>query len=525
MSSRTDNNLLLGLDLGISTAKAALFDRSGCMVQCEVDEYLILPEGSKVEADPEIYWKPMAASIRKLLASWGGNPAQIRAVSVASHTETVIPMDRSGRPVRPALVWMDTRSKIEADELNDEIGIKRVLEITGQTDINPIWPITKFRWMAKHEPDELARTAKFLLPEEYLLYRLCGNFVAEQTEWSSSLVLDIRKKKWSEEMLEFACISSKQLPEICAPGDLIGQISEACAQETGLSRKTHVVAGALDHVCAAIAAGNITPGMVTESTGSVLALVATVSHAILDLNARIPCHIHAMPDSYCLLPWNPSGGIILKWFKDNFVSLLESSEIENVYDRLTEEAGTVKPGSNGLILLPHFQGALFPEYNDAARGVFFGVTLAHKRAHFVRAIMEAICFMIRGDLHGLERMGAGAKEIRVLGGGARSELWSQMKADICNIRVVVPAESEAAALGAAILAAVGSGIYPDIPSAVRTMSKIKNSIEPNPSNSAVYEATFRLYVNLYNSVKDLYSHCNQIEEISAKLSASAGRAE
>jgi xylulokinase len=519
---KSDDALLLGLDLGISTAKAALFDLSGALVQCETDEYLILPEGSRVETDPETYWRPVAASVRRLLARWGGSPEQIRAISVASHTETVIPLDRSGQPVRPALVWMDSRSQTEANELDREIGLARVLQISGQADINSIWPITKLRWMAKNEPDELHRTYKFLLPEEYLLYRLCGNFVAEQSEWSSSLIMDIRSKKWSEEMLEFAGISAAQLPQICAPGTLIGKISEACALETGLSRKTHVVAGALDHVSAAVAAGNIAPGVVTESTGSVLALVATVSQPILDLQARIPCHIHAMPDTYCLLPWNPSGGIILKWFKDNFVYLAESPEVEDVYDRLTGEAGKIGPGSSGLILLPHFQGALFPEYNDAARGVFFGVTLAHKRAHFVRAIMEAVCFMMRRDLEGLERLGAGAKEIRVLGGGARSGLWSQMKADICNIRVVVPAESEAAALGAAILAAVGSGIYPDIPSAVRAMSKIKNSIEPNPINVAVYDAAFRLYVSLYNSVKDLFSHCKQIEILSAKLAATSG---
>jgi xylulokinase len=514
---RSDDTLLLGLDLGISNAKAALFDAHGALVHCKTDEYLILPQGSKVEADPETYWKPMAASIRKLLASWGGNPEQIRAVSVASHTETVIPLDRSGQPVRPALVWMDTRSQPEADELRREIGLARVLQISGQPDINPIWPITKFRWMAKNEPDKLCKTAKFLLPEEYLLYRLCGRFVAEQTEWSSSLVLDIRSKKWSDEMLEFAGISAAQLPEICAPGTLLGKITAACAQETGLSGTTSVVAGAIDQVAAAIAAGNITPGVVTESTGSVLALLATVSQPVLDGDARIPCHIHALPDTYCLLPWNPSGGLVLKWFKDNFISLKASSAAEDDYAQITQEAGRIAPGCNGLILLPHLQGALFPEYNDAARGVFFGMTLAHKQAHFVRAIMEAIGFMIRRDLEGLDRLGAGAQEIRVLGGGARSRLWAQMKADICKVRVVVPAESEAAALGAAILASVGSSVYPDIPSAVRAMSKIKDSIEPNPGNAEVYDAAFRLYVSLYDAVKELYSHCKQIEDISAKV--------
>lgn len=503
----TDVPVLLGLDLGISTAKAALFDGQGSALGCETQEYLILPQGGSVEADPETYWTPVVASIRRLLTHWKGDPERIRAVSVASHTETVIPLQHSGKPVRPALVWMDSRSQPEADELRRFIGPDRVLQISGQPDINPIWPITKFRWMAKHEPDELRKTATFLLPEGYLLYRLCGRFVAEQTEWSSSLVLDIRSKRWSEEMLEFAGVSSAQLPEIYAPGVAIGHISEACARETGLSRHTCVVTGALDQVCSAIAAGNIAPGIITESTGSVLALLATVSKPVLDLKTRIPCHIHALPDTYCLLPWNPCGGLVLKWFKDNFVSAPEPAE--NVYDQLTADAEGIAPGCDGLIMLPHLQGALFPEYNEAARGVFFGISLGHKRAHFVRAILESIGFLIRRDLEGLNRLGAGAKEIRVLGGGARSWFWSQIKADICKLRVVVPEQPEAAALGAAILAAVGSGVYRDIPSAVQAMSRAKESIEPNRSHADIYDAAFHLYESLYIAVRELYPQHKQ----------------
>jgi xylulokinase len=209
---------------------------------------------------------------------------------------------------------------------------------------------------------------------------------------------------------------------------------------------------------------------------------------------------------------------VLKWFKDNFVSVTEfSSTAGDLYGQLTAEAENVAPGCDGLIVLPHLQGALFPEYNDTARGVFFGITLTHRRAHFVRAIMEAISFLIRRDLQGLNRLGAGAQEIRVLGGGARSRFWSQIKADVCKVRVVVPAQSEAAALGAAILAAVGSGVYKDIPSAVREMSKIKEIIEPNRIKADVYDAAFRLYVRLYDAVKDSYSECRQIADASRKL--------
>jgi xylulokinase len=508
---------LLGLDLGISTVKAALFDMEGRLLVMERDEYLVLPEGDKVEADPELYWTPLVAAIRRLLLKWGGRPERITAVSVASHTETVIPLDASGLPARPAMVWMDSRSQTEANELATLVGQARVLEISGQPEISAIWPLTKFRWLSKNEPDCCRRAAKFLLPEDYVLFRLSGQFVAEQSVWSSSLVLDIRRKTWSGEMLDFGGISPQQLPEPCPSGTVIGTVSEACARQTGLSRHTRVVTGAIDQVCAALAAGNIASGIVTESTGSVLALLATVPRPILDLAARIPCHIHALPDTYCLLPWNPTGGLVLKWFKDKIAgSRVVSSQGSDSYDQLSSEAEAVPPGSQGLLMLPHLEGALFPEYNANARGVFFGITLGHTRGHFVRAIMEAVAFMIRRDLEGLDRLGAGARELRVLGGGAKSRLWSQIKADVCHVRVVTPAQPEAAVLGAAILAAVGAGLYPDIPAAVQRMTSSREIIEPEPAHRKVYDTAYELYVNLYEAVRDLYPGCSRIEQMACR---------
>jgi xylulokinase len=506
---KLEDPLLLGLDLGISTAKAALFDVRGSCLGSQTGEYLILPNGEKVETDPDTYWKPIAGSIRKLLQSWGGQPAQIIAVAVASHTETVIPLDGHGQPVRKALVWMDTRSQPEALELERTVGLARVLAISGQPEINPIWPLTKFRWMSKNEPREFARTAKFLLPEDYIIYRLSGQMVAEHTMWSSSLALDIRAKDWSDAMLSFAGVRRDQLPELCAPGTVVGQIGEDCSRETGLNQKTLVVAGGIDQVCGAIGAGNIAAGIVTESTGSVLALLATISEPVLNIDPRIPCHIHALPNMYCLLPWNPSGGLVLKWFRDNILAAV--GEFAS-YERLTAEAEQILPGCDGLAMLPHLNGALFPEYDAKARAVFFGATLTHTRAHFVRAIMEAVAFMIRRDLEGLRRLGVDAHEIRVLGGGAKSRLWSQIKADVCGVRVVVPSQTESAALGAALLAAVGAGIHRDIPEAAQEMTSARDVVHPF-SRRDVYDVAYGLYVELYDSTHRLFESCDKIRRL------------
>ena len=507
---------LLGLDLGISTVKAGLFTLAGEMAGLESHEYLIIPEGDKVEVDPEHYWTPVVQSVRRLLANWRGDPVRIAAVSVSSHTETVIPMTREGKPTRPALVWMDNRSQPEAEELRREFGPQRVLEISGQPDITPLWPVTKFRWLSKHEPETVQRTAKFLLPEDYLLYRLSGRFVAEPSMWSSSLVLDISRRKWSDELVTFGGIRTEQLPDLFPSGTAIGHVSNACAEETGLSVKTAVVTGGLDHTCAGVAAGNLEPGVVTVSTGSVLALLTTIREPIFDRSTPVPCHIHAVPERYCLLPWNQTGGLAFKWFKDRFAEgLAVPTELgaPSIYDALAAEAANVPPGSDGMVMLPHLEGALFPEFDPNARGVFFGFTLTHTRAHFVRALLEATAFLIRRDLEGLNRLGVAARELRVLGGGAKSRLGSEIKADICGIPVVVPAQQEAAVLGAAILAAVGVGLYPNIASAVEVMASGGEEVKPNPAHRAVYDQAYKLHVALYDSVKDLYPECAAISSM------------
>ena len=499
--------LFLGLDIGISTVKVALFTVEGELVALESEEYMIMPAGDVVEADPEIYWKPMAGAIRRLIHNWGGQPEEICAVSISSHSETVFPIRADGKPARKALNWMDTRSQPEADELIATIGPQRVLEVSGQPEIGPVWPLTKYRWLSKHEPEVVRQTASFLLPEDYILFRLSGQFAGEYTLWSSSLVLDIRSKQLSDEMLAFGGINATQIPTLYPSGTAIGKVSPDCAAETGLSEKTIVTTGALDQLCSAIAAGNISPGMITESTGSVLALVASIREPIFDPITKLPCHIHAVPDTYCLLPWNPTGGLTLKWFKDLFAQdLIAETQAsgKDVYEVLTEAAAKIPAGCDGLIMLPHLEGALFPEFDAQARGVFFGFTLSHTRAHFTRAIMEAVAYMLRRDLEGLRQLGAGAEELRVLGGGARSPLWSQIKADVCKMPVIMPNHREAAVMGAAILAAVGAGFFTDIATASKAMVKSGIRVEPNPDESEFYQKAFDLYISLYETLKPIF---------------------
>jgi len=504
---KTDDAYLLGLDMGTSTVKAALFSADGVQAGLQSEEYLLTPDSQVVEADPETYWQPVVRAVRRLLEEFPGRPEQIVAVSTSTFGESVFPMAADGSPARPSISWMDNRSTAEAQALIERVGVREIQMASGQGDVGPTWPATKFLWMARHEPEAFRRTAKFLLPDDYLLFRLSGEMVAEETMWGSSLVMDIRRKAWSADLMEAAEVTAEKLPALTPACTVIGHVSRACAEATGLSGDTRVVAGAMDQMCAAVGAGNIAPGILTESTGTVVALLTTTKAPIIDFATKVPCHIHAVPGMYCLLAWSPTGGLVLKWFKDRFCDEEKRRAAQDgldVYDVLCDLASRVQPGSDGLIMLPHLEGAGFPEFAPSARGVLFGLTLRHGKSHFVRAILESVAYLIRSDVETLQDLGAGADEVRVLGGGAKSALWNQIKADVLDLPIAVPANREAAVLGAAILAAVGAGMHRDFPTAVEAMTRIETRIKPDAANREVYADGYRRYRGLFERLKDLF---------------------
>jgi xylulokinase len=506
--ARTDDRYLLGIDIGISTAKAALFTLDGAMIGLQSEEYLLTPESQIVESDPgPTYWDPIVRAVRRLLQAFPGRSEQIVAVSTSTFCETLYPMRADGTPSRPSISWMDNRSAAESQALVERVGARELQRISGQGDFGPIWPATKMLWMKRHEPEAYARTAKFLMPDDYILLRLSGAMVAEQTMWTSSLVMDLHRKAWSPALMEAVEITPDKLPALTPTGTVVGKISPQCAAETGLSTRTQVVAGAMDQMCSAVGAGNIVPGIITESTGTVVALLTTIPAPIIDYDTRVPCHLHAVPDAYCLMPWSPTGGLVLKWWKDRYCEEERRRAAEagrNVYDVLTELAAGAPAGSDRLIMLPHLEGAGFPDFAPGARGAFFGLTLHHGKAHLTRAILEAIAYLIRSDVETLRGLGIRPSEVRVLGGGAKSALWNQIKADVLGLPIAVPANRDAALLGTAIIASVGAGLQPDIATAVKAMTRIETRLQPDPANGQLYAEAYRRYRGLFERVRDLF---------------------
>jgi len=499
---------LLGIDVGTTELKAALFDEEGREVAAGRAEYSpYIPEPDIVELDAEEYWNSCKKVISEILNSSKINPREIRSIAVSSQGETLIPVNREGEPLRRAIVWLDNRSKNESEMIREQFGIDAIFRVTGQPEVVPTWPATKILWLRRNEPEIFNKVHKYLLVEDFIIFKLTGIFATEYSLVSSTLMFDISEEDWWEEMLGFIGINREQLPELMPSGAAVGNVGERASRETGLSTNTMVATGALDQAAGAVGTGNIKPGIITESTGTALALLATVESPLYDPKRRVPCHHHAAAKKYLLIPWCPTAGAVLRWFRDEFgqyeVEAAKRIKV-NAYDLLTLEASKVPAGSDGLIILPHFMGAGAPEFDPHARGIIFGLTLKHTKAHVVRAILESIAFMIRRNIELLEELGIHVEEIRSIGGASRSQLWNQIKANVTSKQVITLQIEEAASLGAAILAGVADGAFKSIEEGCKRMIKLKRRYEPQLDDREIYEKLYRVYCNLYSHVKDLF---------------------
>lgn len=498
---------LLGIDVGTTAIKVVLFDTHGRIKSMDRQEYnLIMPDSTTCELNPEVYWKSTVKGIKNVLKMSKINPKDIKSLSISSQGETIIFVGKDGEILRNAIVWLDTRSQKEAEIIKKEFGIKTIHNITGQPEVVPMWPAIKILWLKRNEPDTFKKVYKYLLVEDYLINKLTGYYYTEESMVSSSLLFDIKKKLWWSSMLKFLNISTENLPEVLPSGKAIGQITEKVSDLTGLSKETLVVTGSYDHPAGAIGSGNIKTGMVSETTGASMAMCVTLDKPICKSSTKVPCQCHAIPNEYFLLPYGQTAGMVLKWFKDTFCQeevSIASKKNKDVYELMTERAKCIPPGCDGLVMLPHFMGAGSPEFNSQAKGLFFGISLNTGKAHFIRAIMEAVSYMLKRNIELLEKMGIKVKEICSIGGGAKSNLWNQIKADVIGIPVVTLSCEESASLGAAILAGVGCGVFKSIEEGCSRMIRTRQKFLPESKNTSTYLKNYNKYVELYNNLKGM----------------------
>lgn len=499
----------LAIDAGTTSIKAALFNLQGQMLGFDRQEYhLFTPAPGIVELDAPVYWEACRTAIANVLAATQIDPDRIVSVCVSSQGETLIPVNREGQPMRRAIVWLDNRATEEAREIATIFDPDTIYHTTGQPEVAPTWPACKLLWLKRHEPEIFGQAHKFLLVEDYLLYQLTGRFVTEFSVQTSSLLVDIVHKRWWQPMFDFLELSPDHMGELMEPSTPVGPLCARAANETGLSTRTIAVTGAMDQTVGAVGAGNVTPGIVTETTGGALAIVATLDRLVFDPRGRIPVNYHAQKDVYCMLPWGQTAGMALRWFRDRFYHLETQVALASgidPYELMTAAARQVPAGSDGLVALPHLEGAFCPEFNPAARGVFFGVTLAHTKAHFVRALMEAVAYMLKRNLDLLEELGLPVTEVRSMGGGARSPLWLRIKADVLQKPMRTLEVEETACLGAAVMGATATGQFDSVVEGVQQMVHLRETVEPSERDRAAYQEGYSRYCELYQRLEPMFT--------------------
>ena len=454
----------MGIDIGTTSVKTAVFDEKLEQKISLTADYTLDAHGDIVEFDGEKYWEIVKGEIEKVKRE-----LTVDALAVDTQCETLILTDENGTPVRPAIVWLDNRAVEEAKIIEEHFGHKRVYEVTGQPEITATWPAAKLLWVKRHEPEIFAKTKRVFLLEDYILFKMTGKFISEKTLQSSTIYFDIHTADYWQEMLDFIGLDRDMLPALLPS-----------AEEVGVYDGMKVVTGAIDQIAGAVGAGVVKSGTVSVMTGTTMVIfMPSETVPEYDEKSIVPCHYN-YDGKYCLLSWTPTAGMALKWFKN---ALCESFSFREL-DMLAKD---IAPGSDGVTFLPYLCGSTMPKYNPAARGSFTGLTTEHTRGHFVRAVMESVACMLRSNL---EYLGLDVDEIRAMGGGATSPLWCQMKADMTGKKLVTLENKETACLGSAILAAVGVGAFASVEDAAKLI-RLDRVYAPTGAN---YDACYERYL-------------------------------
>lgn len=500
------NQLIAGIDLGTTSLKIAVFDTAGSMLGNATLEYqLYTPQSYYVESDPAVYMDAIEKGFKKL--SEQGIPLMnVAALGFSLQSETMFFVDENCRPLRNSISWMDNRAVRQSQYLTEKYGDELCYKHTGQVSWGANWPVAKALWVKENEPEVFKKTKKILLIEDFIIYQLTGRYVSDCSMLSSTLYWDITTKKYWTPMLEELGMTEDNFPEILEPGEVAGVILPDMAERLGLNPAVKVCTGAMDNAIGAVGVGAVRPGMFSESIGSTLAVCVPTDQIVYDPNRQMPVHYYPIPDTYMMHTFT-SGGICLRWYRDNFCQFeMTCADItgEDCYDLMTKQAALTPPGAEGLSFLPHLNGSLAPDVNPHATGVFMGITMIHKKGHFIRAIMEALGYLVRRNMDVLSAMGIEVEEIRAFGGGSKSPAWNQIKADILQKPVCVTNSTEAACLGAAILAGKAIGLFDSIENACDSMVKIVARYEPNPANKEIYDHGYETYKKMQEDCAELF---------------------
>lgn len=498
------NELLVGLDIGTTGAKGLLVSPEGQVIARSFAEYpLYTPRPGWCEQRPEDWWLATVKVLRELATKSNG---EIVAIGLTGQMHGAVFLDAALEIIRPAILWNDARTGSECAQIERIVGKEYLQKITGNPALAG-FQAPKILWLREHEPENYRKVRAVLLPKDYVRLKLTGEMATDVSDASGTLLLDLVKRNWSEEILAALNIPRKWLPQVYESPEITGKLSKEIENSTGITSGIPVVAGAGDNAASAVGAGVVAEGTGLVSLGSSGVVFVHLDKPCPDPAGAIHCFCHAVPGKYHLMGVVLSAGASLRWFRDVFGSEEETvaSRIGlDPYELLTREAELAPPGAGGLFFLPYLSGERTPHMDPDARGAWIGLSLAHQRSHLVRAILEGVAFALKDSFVRIQKLGCDLRELRAVGGGMRSPLWRTIIASTLEVRVRQLAVEEGAAYGAALLAGVGARLFNDVHEAVKKMVKLlAEQTTPDPNLVQVYRKLYPVYARLYPALKDV----------------------
>ena len=486
---------VLGIDVGTSGTRAVLVDRAGAIAASATCDHVPFasPQTGWAEQDPHDWWKAAGSAIKQVLAC-KENPT-IVCVGLAGQMHGAVLLDENDEVLRPALIWCDQRTQAQCDWLNSRIGEKRIIELTCNPALTN-FTLTKLLWVRDHEPDIWKRFRRVLLPKDYVRFRLTGEHAMDVADASGTLMLDVARRRWSEEMMSAAGLPMSCLPKLFESPEICARISDGGAAHSGLKPGTPVVAGAGDQAGGAVGMGIVRAGVVSATIGTSGVVFAATDTPAMDAKGRVHTFCHAVPGRWHVMGVTQAAGLSFRWIRD---LLRNSGQLS--YDDLTREAATVPAGSDGVLWAPYLMGERTPHLDPNARAALTGLAANHTRGHVVRAVLEGVAFSLKDTFSLFAEMQVPVSKVRLGGGGARSDLWRQIQADVYGHEVEILTAEEGAAYGGALLAGVGAKIWRSVEEACDAVVNVQTRVSPEPRSAAVIKKQYENYQRLYPALK------------------------
>ena len=500
-------NYLIGIDLGTSATKTVLFDEGGNVVASASKEYpMYQPQNGWAEQKPEDWKEAALETIAAVVRQSGVNKEDIKGLGISGQMHGLVMLDENNEVIRPSIIWCDQRTAAECEEITKKVGKERLIEITANPALTG-FTASKILWVRNHEPENYARCRHILLPKDYVRLILTGEYATEVSDASGMQLLDVPHRCWSDEVLEKLEIDKSMLAKVYESPEVTGTILPEIAALTGLSEKTVVVGGAGDNAAAAVGTGVVADGKAFTTIGTSGVVFAHSKNVTIDPKGRVHTFCCAVPGCWHVMGVTQGAGLSLQWFRNNLCrDYMERAEKEgrDAYDYINEDVESVPLGSNRLIYLPYLMGERTPHLDPDCRGVFFGLSAIHTRKDMLRAVMEGVSYSMKDCNDILKEMGVEVDDMMACGGGGRSAVWRQMLADMYGCTVKTVAAKEGPALGVAILAGVGAGIYESVEAACEKMIHTDKSCDPIPEHTEKYAQYHKIYQNLYGCLKEQF---------------------